>query len=57
VVRVTVSAVVTVVVRGGEVTVVPVVVVLVGGTMVVALSTLTDFVVAVDEVFDELLLA
>ena len=38
-------------------TVVPVVVVLVGCTMVVVLSTLTDFVVGVDELFDELLLA
>ena len=36
---------------------VPVVVVLVGCTMVVVLSTLTDFVVGVDELFDELLLA
>ena len=57
VVVVTVVAVVTVVVRGGEVTVVPVVVVLVGCTMVVVLPTLTDFVVGVDELFDELLLA
>ena len=57
VVVVTVLAVVTVVVRGGEVTVVPVVVVLVGGTMVVVLPTLRDFVVAVDELFDELPLA
>ena len=54
---VTVSAVVAVVVRGGEVTVVSVVVVLVGCTMVVVFSTLTDFVVDVDELVDELLLA
>jgi hypothetical protein len=57
VVLVTVVALVTVVVCGGEVTVVRVVVVLVGWTMVVVLPTLTDGVVGVDELFDELLLA
>jgi hypothetical protein len=57
VVVVAVLAVVTVVVCGREVTVVPVVVVFVGCTMVVVLPTLTDFVVGVDELFDELLLA
>ena len=57
VVVVTVVAVVTVFVRDGEVTVVPVVVVRVGCTIVVVLPTLKDGVDAVDELFDELLLA
>lgn len=46
---VTVVAVVTVAVRGGDVTVLLVVVVLVGCTMVVVLPMLTEFVVGVDE--------
>jgi hypothetical protein len=57
VVVVTVLALVTVFVRGGEVTVVLVVLVLVGCTTVVVLPTLTDGADGVDELLDELLFA